>query len=124
MDEPQTLPFEEFWGWLVTHPNCILRAGTPEAVLYDDEDLHWHFASEDGRTLLIQLVRGKRLSGELLVEPDQISYVHGYVGDREGEYVFECLLDSETEPVIAYFFVLVHGFETEDEDTFTPARVH
>ena len=36
MEPPFTLPFEKFWNWLVTHPNCILRAGTPEAVLYDD----------------------------------------------------------------------------------------
>lgn len=122
MDEPLTLPFEQFWGWLVTHPNCILRAGTPEAVLYDDEDLHWHFATEAGTTLLIQLVRGKRLSGELLVEPEQISYVQGYTGDREGEFVFECVMESEVEQVAAYFFVLTHGYETEGD--FTPARVH
>lgn len=122
MDEPLTLPFEQFWGWLVTHPNCILRAGTPESVLYDDEDLHWHFATEAGTTLLIQVVRGKRLTGELLVEPEQVSYVQGYTGDREGEYVFECVLDNESEQVVAYFFVLTHGFETEED--FTPARVH
>jgi len=122
MDEPLTLPFEQFWGWLVTHPNCILRAGTPESVLYDDEDLHWHFASEAGAALLVQLVRGKRLTGELLVEPDQISYVQGYTGDREGEFVFECVLENESEQVASYFFVLTHGYETEG--AFTPARVH
>ena len=37
-----TLPFERFWKWLKHHPNCILRAGTSEAWLYDHEDLHWH----------------------------------------------------------------------------------
>ena len=29
MDDPTTLPFESFWTWLSSHPNCILRAGTP-----------------------------------------------------------------------------------------------
>jgi len=124
MDEPLTLPFEQFWGWLVSHPNCILRAGTPEAVIYDDEDLHWHFAAEGGTTLLVQLVRGKRLTGELLVEPEQVSYVQGYSGEREGEYVFECVVEGETEQLAAYFFVLTHGYENEAEETFTPARVH
>lgn len=124
MDDPLTLPFEQFWSWLVTHPNCILRAGTPESVLYDDEDLHWHFATEtrEGPILLVQLVRGKRLTGELLVEPEPISYVHGYSGDREGEFVFECVQENETEQVAAYFFVLTHGYEPEGD--FTPARVH
>src|ERR671935_111677 len=29
-----TLSFGAFWTWLQAHPNCILRAGTPEVVLY------------------------------------------------------------------------------------------
>ncbi len=44
-DSP-TLAFDEFWRWLVLHPNCIVRAGTADSVLYDDDDLHWHFANE------------------------------------------------------------------------------
>ena len=39
-----TLPFEKFWMWLQAHANCILRAGTPEALLSDPEDYHWHLA--------------------------------------------------------------------------------
>ena len=30
-----TLTFEKFWTWLGGHANCIVRAGTPEAVLLD-----------------------------------------------------------------------------------------
>ena len=125
MDEPLTLPFETFWSWLVAHPNCILRAGTPEAVLYDDEDLHWHFAAESTQTLLVQVIRGKRLMGELLVEPEQVTYVQGGTADREDEFVFELVSEGEADRVVTYFFVLVHAYDGEESQPGpTPARVH
>lgn len=124
MDEPLTLPFETFWGWLVAHPNCILRAGTPEAVLYDDEDLHWHFATEGPQMLLVQVIRGKRLIGEILLEPEGVTYVQGSAGDVEDEFVFELIAEGESERMVAYFFVLAHGFDVETEAPHTPSRVH
>ena len=33
-----TLTFDKFWTWIQAHPNCILRAGTPESVIFDDDD--------------------------------------------------------------------------------------
>jgi hypothetical protein len=113
MDEPLTLAFEPFWSWLATHPNCILRAGTPEAVLYDDDDLHWHFGSEGSSAHIVQVLRGKRLLGELVVEPDQVSYVQGATGEEEGEFVFELVSDNESDQVASWFFVLSHGYEAE-----------
>ena len=124
MTEPVTLSFDAFWSWLVTHPNCILRAGTPEAVIYDDEDLHWHFAAEDAETLLVQVIRGKRFVGELLIRPDQVSYVQGTAGEQEREYSFEAIAETESERFAAYFFILTHGIEEEDERSFSEGRVH
>ena len=124
MEPPFTLPFETFWNWLVTHPNCILRAGTPEAVLYDDEDLHWHFAAEGGSTLVVQVLRGKRFVGELLVDPEPVTYVQAVPGDREDEHTFELIAEGETDRVAAYFFVLVHGYEDQEPASFTATRVH
>lgn len=121
-DVAPTLPFEAFWSWLVAHPNCILRAGTPEAVLYDDDDLHWHFASEGPDTLLVQVVRGKRLMGELLLDPAHITYVQGVAGEQEGEFVFELISETETDRLAAYYFVLSHGYDVEE--SFTPGRIH
>ena len=97
---------------MVRHPNCILRAGTSDAVLYDDEDVHWHFAAEDDHTLVAQLFRGKRLTGELFVEPETIAYVQPVPG--EDEVSFELIATGEGEPVAAYFFVLSHGFDEEE----------
>lgn len=124
MDEPLTLPFETFWSWLVTHPNCVLRAGTPEAILYDDQDLHWHFAAENDQTLLVQVIRGKRLMGEILLEPEHVAYVEGAAGEREDEYVFELVTETESDRVASYFFVLTHGYDGEQTEPHTPSRVH
>ena len=122
MDQPLTLPFAEFWDWVVTHPNCILRAGTPESILYDDEDLHWHFASEGPELLVVQLLRGKRMLGELLLAPEQISFVRGIGGEPDGEFIFELVQESESDDLAAYFFVLAHGYD--EESPATPSRVH
>jgi hypothetical protein len=124
MDDQRTLSFAEFWSWLLGHPDCILRAGTPEAILYDDEELHWSFTEEEPRTVVAQLLRGKLLVGELLIAPDQIAYVQALTPDREDEFVFELVTESETENELfpAYFFVLVHGYSGDRDETV--GRVH
>jgi hypothetical protein len=108
-----TLPFEAFWTWLQAHPNCIIRAGTPETVLYDDEDLHWHFTVEGSEALVVQILRGKRLVGELLIGPADVAYVQAVAGD-EDEYVFELITETETDRIAAHYFVLSHAFEPQD----------
>jgi hypothetical protein len=108
-----TLPFETFWTWLQAHPNCIIRAGTPEAVVYDQEDMHWHFTAEGADSFVVQVFRGKQLVGELVLTPADVSYVQGVAGE-EDEYVFDLISESETDRVAAYFFVLSHGYDTSD----------
>lgn len=114
-----TLAFEAFWAWLRLHPNCIVRAGTPEAVLYDDEALHW-FIGEEGVDLVVQLIRGKQLVGEVVVDPEDVAYVEAVGEERHGEHVFEAISESETDRVAVYTFVLSHGI-AEDEQ---PAGAH
>jgi len=121
-DSP-TLAFDEFWRWLVLHPNCILRAGTADSVLYDDDDLHWHFSNEGPDAYLCQLIRGKRLLGELVVRPEAVSYVQGYRGDHEDEFVFEMISEGEEDRTAAYFFVLSHAFDAPETPT-TGRAVH
>jgi hypothetical protein len=123
MDEPVTLSFPTFWSWLSGHPNCIIRAGTSEAVLYDDDDLHWHFGGEGAGTEMVQVLRGKRLIGEMFLRPEQVTYVQGGPGDAEGEYVFELISETERDRFAPYFFVLAHGYGEEGE-AVTHARVH
>jgi len=122
MDEPLTLPFATFWQWLMTHPNCILRAGTPESIVYDDDDLHWQFFAEEPETLVMQVLRGKRVTAEILVAPEQIDFVQGMPGEQDGEYVFEAVSETESDRMAVYFFVLAHGWDVEGE--LVASRVH
>ncbi len=105
------------------HPDCIVRAGTPECVIYDDDELHWTFTEEEPQTLVVQVLRGKLLVGELLIAPDQIAYVQGTTTDRDDEYLFELITETEVDRFPAYFFVLVHGF-SQDETDDGSRRVH
>ena len=108
-----TLSFPAFWTWLQAHPNCILRAGTPEVVLYDDDDLHWHFAVEGDDTRVVQLIRGKTLVGEIVVAPGDITYVQGVASEAEDEYMFELISETETDRVAGYHVVLSHAYDAE-----------
>jgi hypothetical protein len=119
-DVTPTLPFETFWNWLVSHPNCILRAGCREAVIYDDEDYYWHFAQDSHESWLVQVVRGKRLVGELLIPKDRVAYVQGVVGDQEHEFVFELISGDDHDQGSVYFFVMSHGYESTEEQTLGP----
>jgi hypothetical protein len=108
-----TLAFDRFWRWLKRHPNCILRAGTPDAYLFDADDLHWHLDEDEDRTPSVQLLRGKQLLGEILIEARDILFVQALPdpdGD-EGQFLFELVGGTAAEPSPLYHFVLAHAFE-------------
>ncbi|MCG8425169.1 MAG: hypothetical protein MJE77_45395 [Proteobacteria bacterium] len=108
-----TVPFEKFWTWLQAHANCILRAGTPDALLFDHDDYHWHLAAEDDATLIVQLVRGKELVGEIVLMASEIAYVLSEPNENE-EYIFECVVESEAARDVAYHFVMAHGYDESE----------
>lgn len=111
--ELTTLPLDAFWDWLSRHCNCILRAGTADAILCDDEDLHWYVGA-DGQRLFAQVIRGKRLMGEMALDPERISYVEALPEER-GEFVFELIDEGEMERSAPYYFVMAHAFDDETE---------
>ena len=110
--QTDTLSFDKFWSWLQGHRNCILSAGTTQSVLYDSEDFHWHFGSEDG-TLLVQVLRGKELVGEILLEPQMISYVQS-IRHSEDEYEFDCVSELESEPMVICYFTMSHEYDAQE----------
>lgn len=109
-----TLPFDKFWGWLQAHANCILRAGTPDSVLFDHEDFHWHLAAEDEATLLVQLVRGKELVGEMVLLASEIAYVQCEPTEND-EYMCECIIENEAAREAAYHFVMAHEYDEAEQ---------
>lgn len=110
-----TLTLDRFWDWLKAHPQCIVRAGTPEAVLFDDDDFHWKFDVEEDQTHVTQLLRGKRLVGEILFSPQEVAYVD-VVSVPGEDHMFELIQEGPDDRVAVAHFVLIHGFEDDDDD--------
>jgi hypothetical protein len=109
-----TLAFDRFWRWLKRHPNCILRAGTPDAFIYDAEDLHWHLEEDEDRLPRVQLLRGKLVLGELLIEPREVLFVQALPdpdATEGGQYVFELVGGTAEEPTPIFHFLVAHGFD-------------
>ena len=75
MDVAATLTFEEFWAWVQQHYNCILRVGTAESVVFDDEPFHWRFLMLEADLWLVQLGLGKKTISEMAVIPSRVNYV-------------------------------------------------
>lgn len=123
MMEMTTLSFETFWLWLQNHGNCILRVATPDAVIYDDDDLHWWVGVENNLHVA-QVVRGKRLRGEVIIDPERVSYVQALGEQAEGEYAFELVSESESERIAAFQFSMAHGLDEEESRPHGPAAVH
>jgi hypothetical protein len=110
-----TLQFDRFWRWLKRHASCILRAGTPDSYLYDQDDLHWHLEEDEERVPVVQLMRGKQIVGEIVVETREVLFVQAVpeAGGEPGQFVFELVGGGGDEPYPVYHFLLAHGFEEE-----------
>lgn len=111
---PNVHSFDEFWRWLQGHPNCVINVGTPETVIYDHDDLHWNFEPQEGGTgnMVVQLIRGKTLVGEVVITPHDIAYVQVEARSEE-EFFFECVGAGE-EDTAPYFFTLSHDYSIDD----------
>jgi hypothetical protein len=111
-----TIAFDRFWRWIKQHPNCILRAGTPDVWLHDHEDLHWHLDEDAERNPLVQLVRGKQLLAEIVLDVRDALFVQVTPEGGEGaerSYLFEVVGGGRDEPYAVYHFLVAHGLEDE-----------
>ena len=116
-DSPlDTLSFEQFWPWVQSHPNCILRVASASMVLFDDDDYHWHFGVESDTVYFVQVIRGKRYVGELVINPAEVSEVRAQANDQN-EVLFDILDESHQ---FMCQFVLSHGFEDDEDDSSQP----
>lgn len=120
--ENTVLTFDQFWTWLQRHANCILRVATPEVVVFDDDDLHWHMERGDGGLVFVQTVRGKRLLAEVAIRASDVDLVQIAEGE-ESEFSFDLFLRDEEADSAAYSFVMSHGWEPEASGT-SPRWVH
>lgn len=107
------MDMEAFWQWLQGHPNCVIRAGSPDATLFDHDDFHWVFFDEEDRQGIIQVLKGKDLVGELVIPRRHIREVRlgPDLESPEGHFLAELLGEGEEEPEALFHLVLSHGFE-------------
>lgn len=112
MDNPKHLDFDFFWTWLQGHPNCILRMGTPQMILNDDESFHWMFGEEDAGNPVLQVHQGKRIVAEMLIIPEVLTHVE--VIEEEESVLFELNAETEGGTAPIYFIVTSHGVEDEE----------
>ena len=116
------LSLEKFWQWLHEHHNCIVRAGTPDTLLYDQEDLHWHLFEDRGGKLGVQLLRGKQILAEMAIVRSDVMYVEMAPSpETQGHFDFQLLGGPEQDMVALYHFEMAHGYE-EIETQGAPAH--
>ena len=112
--QPSPVTFERFWRWLMDHNNCVLRVGSNEATLFDHEDLHWDFFEDDEGMAVVQLVRGKVLVGEMLIEKAKVALVQPQVDPENltnGHWTFE-VIGADQSGFGGMYFLMAHGFDS------------
>lgn len=110
--EPTAVDFDAFWAWLKQHPNCLGEAGTETTVLFDHDLAHWVFSEDDHRRPLVQLMLGKLLIGELVMDVREVLFVQATPSDEpDGPVLFEVMTGPSEAPELAYRFVMQHGME-------------
>lgn len=115
-EDAQALSVQKFWRWAAAHYNCILRAGSDQCVVYDQPYLHWHLIEEEDDLFVAQIIRGKDLITELVVDARQVVYVES-TQQEDANVLFELIGNIGGEPVPLYHFVMAHGYESEEERT-------
>lgn len=109
------VPFYEFWTWLKHHFNCIVRVGGPDFSLFDLPDVHWHLEEhdeDDDALCVVQLFRAKVLCGEMRLPSAEVVCVQ--MLDEEGQMRFDCLVETEHGPQVAWHFLMAHGMEPHE----------
>jgi hypothetical protein len=111
---PKPLSFPVFWEFVKDHANCILGASWGPAVLFDDESLHWALFEQEERRVVIQLIRGKNLVAELMVdgrEVDEVEIAPDPENPQSGHYLAELLSSASKGRESIGHFLLAHGME-------------
>jgi hypothetical protein len=113
-----TMTFEKFWAWLKDHANCILRAGSADAYFYDQEDFHWVLSVDAEQNAVVELLRGKRLVADLVIERQDVQFVQSSPDVEQPEHVvFEVISNVQGEAVPIYHFLMSHGVEEPTHKT-------
>lgn len=108
------LTFDAFWRWIQEHRNCVLRVGSADVMLMDNEMVHWDFFDEDDGRAVVQAILGKALIGEVIIERSDVLFVQTSPDlEQPGSQAwnFELIGGSRDENYPLFSFLLSHGME-------------
>ena len=108
------LTFPAFWEWLKDHANCIVGASWGPGALFDDDALHWVLSDQEDRRAIVQVIKGKNLVGELLIdgrEIDEVEVLPDSENVQSGQFVAELLSSAADGRQSMGHIVLAHGVE-------------
>jgi hypothetical protein len=108
------LTFDAFWKWLADHRNCIVRVGAGDSVLFDHELSHWEFLEEPDGRAVVQLLVGKALVGELVIERADVLFVQTQPDVEDparGHWVFDCIGGPRDDSYPLYHVVVSHSMD-------------
>ena len=91
----------------------MLRVGSADVVLMDNELLHWDFFDEEDRAV-VQAILGKGLVGEVIIERGEILFVQASPDlEQPGSQAwnFELIGGTKGENYPLFSFLLTHGME-------------
>ena len=112
----QSLSIDELWAWLHLHYNCILRAGGPGFVVFDQPEVHWHLGTDPDGIYFVQLLRGKETTAEFTFNPGDVHYVQATAGDEE-QVLFECMGGEDGQTVPLCHFLMTHDYDAGEMPT-------
>ncbi len=107
------MSLEQFWSWASMHYNCIIRAGNESCLAFDQPYIHWHLAREEGM-LFVQLLRGKDLILEFVIDPTMVLYVEATPQTEDEQVLFDLVGNIQGEPLSIFHFLMAHGYEDEE----------
>jgi hypothetical protein len=108
------LTFDTFWRWVQDHRNCVLRVGSNDVMLMDNEMVHWDFFEEDDGRAVVQAILGKSLVGEVVIERSEVLFVQASPEvDPAGSQAwnFELIGGNKEENFPLFSFLVSHGIE-------------
>jgi hypothetical protein len=108
------MPFAGFWEFLKDHANCILGASWGSAALFDEDALHWAVFDQEDHHAVLQLIRGKNLVGELVLDSRQVDEVElgpDPENPQSGHFLAELLSSARAGREVLGHVLMAHGPE-------------
>lgn len=83
-------------------------------AVFDHDSLHWDFFDEDDGRAVCQVLLGKALVAEIVIERSDVLFVQSSSDPEDptrNAWVFECVGGTRDDNYPLFTFVMTHGIE-------------